>query len=389
MYYYSAIGDTSAINLPVDVSGVIADGNTTQQVSVHALLCMLDIDRNEDPIIQGCTLTPAVDPENTQPGEQDNRYFLITLLARGEADCDGGTCTARALVADRIGAFAPGSGEGGSPAPLVTRSNFPPTGAAEIVPNPNGGGVGVPISAWMNANSSCPQQVVVDAETGSWATCEAHEWYGVDIMPDDFKCPTANCACGSQEKLLSHSANGNNGSSLGIDLVADPLFPCDLFDMMFHVPKYEADGVTINQESVDFVKYVYAQERITDCSSLDENSSGIIWVSGTTCSVNANTQVGSIEHPVFLISAAGTTRFNGGASLFGILFITDVEVPTAKFNAVGSMTIYGQAIIDATLDQYQGTFQVVWLDTAIDGALENGGVGKVAGGWTDFHENWR
>jgi hypothetical protein len=383
MYYYS-FGATNPTNLPIDVAGVVVDGDPTQQVSMHALLCMLEIDRDADPIIQGCTTDPAL---------QDDRYFLITLLSRGETDCSGTgvnrQCSARALIADRIGSFSPGNGEGGSPAPLVTRSNFPPTGAAEIVPNPNGGGVGVPISAWMNANSSCPQQVVVDAENGSWATCEAHEWYGVDIMPDDFKCPTANCACGSQEKLLSHSANGNAGSQLGIDLVEDPFFPCDLFAMMFGVPKYEADGVTINEASMDFVKYGLAQEVLSDCSGLDETSSGIYWVSGNTCQINANTQVGSPDDPVLLVSAAGTTRFNGGASLFGILFVTDAEVSTAKLNAVGSMTIYGQAIVDATLDQYQGTFQVVYLEHAIDGALENGGVGKVAGGWTDFHENWR
>lgn len=381
MYYYSVGG---SVDLPIDVTDVITDGDDTQQVSTHALLCMLEIDRSQDPIVQGCT---------TDPDLQDDRYFLITLLSRGEADCSGTganrNCTARALIADRIGAFAPGGEDGGSAVPLVTRSNFPPTGAAEIVPNPNAGGVGVPISAWMNANPSCPDQVIVDAEEGSWATCERHEWYGVDIMPDDYKCPDANCSCGSNEKLLSQSANGNTPLGLGMDLVEDPTFPCDLFDMLFRVPKYNNDG-TINQESVDFVKYGLAQQPVLDdCSGLDETSSGIYWVSGPTCTINSNVQVGSIENPVLLISAAGTTRFAGGSSLFGILFVTDVEDSTAKLNAVGTMTIYGQAIIDATLDQYQGTFQIVYVDAAIDGALEPAGFGKVAGGWTDFHGDWR
>ncbi|NND56498.1 MAG: hypothetical protein HKN57_04535 [Xanthomonadales bacterium] len=385
MYYYSVGGST---DLPINVTDVVTGGDATQQVSMHALLCMLEIDQTQDPVIQGCTTDPAL---------QDDRYFLVTLLSRGEADCSGTggnrNCTARALVADRIGAFAPGGQDGGSAVPVVTRSNFPPTGAAEIVPNPNAGGVGVPISAWMNANSSCPNQLVLDADNGSWATCERHEWYGTDIMPGDAKCPTAQCECGSDEKLLSESANGNQRLGLGIDLVEDPAFPCDLFHMLFGVPKFEADGTTINQESVDFVKYVFADEVLDDCSGLDETSGvgskGVYWVSGDTCQINANTQIGTIDDPVMLISAAGTTRFSGGASLFGILFVTDVEVPTAKLNAVGTMTIYGQAIIDATLDQYQGTFQVVYVEEAIDGALEPGGVGKVAGGWTDFHENWR
>jgi hypothetical protein len=381
MYYYS-FGNVNPTNLPIDVTDVIIDGDGTQRVSTHALLCMLDIDLTQDPIVQGCT---------TDPDLQDDRYFLVTLLARGEADCSGGTCTARALIADRIGAFAPGGEDGGSAVPMVTRSNFPPTGAAEIVPNPNAGGVGVPISAWMNANPNCPDQVIVDAEEGSWATCERHEWYGVDIMPDDFKCPPqGSCTCGSNEKLLSQSANGNTPLGLGMDLVEDPTFPCDLFEMLFRVPKYETDGTTINQASVDFVKYGLAQQPVLDdCSGLDETSSGIYWVSGPTCYINAGVQVGTIDDPVLLISAAGTTRFAGGASLFGILFVTDVEIPTAKLNAVGTMTIYGQAIIDAELDQYQGTFQIVYVDAAIDGALEPAGFGKVAGGWTDFHDDWR
>lgn len=362
--------------LPIDAAGTLADA--TQGVNLYALLCMLDIDRDADPIIQGCT---------TDATTQDDRYYMITLLARGEADCDNGTCTARALIADKIGSFAPGGGEGAPNVPLTTRSTFPPTGTAEIVPNPNGGGEGVPTSAWMNANSACPNQAIVDPTGGSWATCERHEWYGTDIMPVDYACPTANCSCGSNEKRISYSEQGDQ--KISFDLVADDNFPCDLWQYMFGVPKYEADGVTINDESVDFVKHGLAKEVLSDCSSLDENSSGIYWISGNTCSVNSNTQIGTAEEPVILISAAGTTRFNGGAKLFGVLFVTDVEDANADFDAVGSMTIYGAAVIDATLAQYQGTFQIVYLENVLETAFGEGGFGDVAGAWSDFHLDWR
>ena len=373
MYYYSVDGST---NLPIDVSGVLADA--TQNVNLHALLCMLDIDRDADPIIQGCT---------TDPDKQDSRYFMVTLLARGEADCDGGTCTARALIADKIGSFGPGGGEGGPNVPLTSRSTFPPTGTAEVVPNPNGGGVGVPISAWLNANEGCPSDPPVDPTGGSWSTCERHEWYGIDILPDDYKCPTTNCACGQQEKRLSWSEQGDQ--RVGIDIVPDENFPCDLWAYMFGVPKYEADGLTINDESVDFVKYGVAQEVLTDCDSLDENSHGVYWVSGSLCKVAANRQIGSAETPVFLISAAGETQFNGGASLFGTLMVTDVENAAAKLDAIGTMTIYGAAVIDGALGQYNGTFQIVYVESILDSVLETGGFGAVSGGWSDFHQDWR
>lgn len=370
MYFYSD-GTTNADGmpiLPIDVSGLLADA--TQQVSAHALLCMLEIDRDLDPIIQGCT---------TDPAKQDERYFMVTLAARGEADCDGGTCTAKALITDKVGSFGPGDSDGSGGVPLTTRSNFPPTGTAEIVPNPNGGGVGVPISAWMNTNPDCPNQVIVDAEEGSWSTCERHEWYGVDRMTADFKCPGNNCSCANDEKRLSW-VDGND-EHFGIDLVEDDDFPCDLFLSTF--------GVKKDAEGIDFVKNGLAKEVLDDCDSLDENSFGVYWVSGPTCNVSANTQIGSAKAPVFLISAAATTRFNGGASLFGVLFVTDAEVDTAKFDAVGTMTIYGAATIDAELAKYQGTFQIVYVDSILNKVLSSGGVGNVAGAWSDFHDDWR
>ncbi len=376
MYYYSfgtvdAAGNAKDLTeLPIDVGGLLADA--TQQVSLYALLCMLDIDREKDPIIQGCTLAAS---------DQDTRYHMVTVLARGEADCDGGTCTAKALITDKIGSYGPGGGDGGGGVPLTTRSNFPPTGNAEIVPNPNGGGIGVPISAWMNTNTECLNQVVVDAEEGSWSTCERHEWYGVDIMPGDYKCPGAssNCDCGNKEKKLSW-AKGKD-THFGIDLVEDDGFPCDLFLQYF--------GVNKDPEGIDFVKTTLAKEVLDDCSSLDENSFGVYWVSGPTCIVNANTQVGSSKAPVFLISAAGLTRFNGGATLFGVLFVTDAEISGAEFQAIGSMTIYGAAVIDGVLGKYSGTFQVVYVDTLLATAMQTGGLGNVAGGWADFHADWQ
>jgi hypothetical protein len=256
----------------------------------------------------------------------------------------------------------------------------PLLGTVEIVPNPNGGGIGVPISTWANANPSCPDPLAadpVDPVSGSFSTCERHEWYGVAEFPDDFKCPTATCSClKTEDKLLSY-ADGNE-KILGIDVVVDPAFPCDIFKYTFGVAKADYTQV---RDSVD------ATHRLSSCDSLNEDSAGTYWISGPSCDIPTNKTVGSVDAPVLLISATADTQVHG--SLFGILFVTDAENPAAEFTGNGKGTIYGAAVMDAEMDHFNGTFQIVYLDDVVDKALEKSLFGSVQGGWTDFHASWQ
>ena len=363
--YYYVDPDSGSTELPVNTTAIL-DGDT-EQVTVEALLCVLDVVVDADVPVQGCVTDPA-----TAVGIGDGTYFMVTLLARGEADCENGVCNAEALVSEQVSNFGAAAG-GNTPAvPLTTKSSFPPSGTAEVVPNPNSGGVGVPISVWMNANGSCPNGTVVDPSSGSWATCEMHEWYGSDTMPDDYACP-GTCSCSQAESI---SYTHSNDDTLGIDLVADPAFPCDLFQFYFGVPR----------SSYTIVKG-YSQI-ISNCDSLGPESEGIYWVSGAECRINANTQVGSPEAPVMLISAATLTRMNGGAKVYGTLFITDVEDSAAELQSNGTNTVYGSVIVDGILGSYLGTFQVVWNENTTNKAGAGGGLGSVLGGWSDFHADW-
>jgi hypothetical protein len=199
-----------------------------------------------------------------------------------------------------------------------------------------------------------------------------HEWYGVDEMPEDVAC-TGNCSCSRSESISYTHANED---ILGIDLVADPAFPCDLFQFYFAVPR----------DDYAIVKG-YSQV-ISSCDSLGPNSFGIYWVSGSECRINSNTQVGSPGAPVMLISAAGLTKLNGGAEIYGTLFVTDVEDPEAELQSNGNNTVYGSVIVDGILGSYTGTFQVVWNDNTTKKAGVSGGLGAVIGGWSDFHRDW-
>ena len=117
---------------------------------------------------------------------------------------------------------------------------------------------------------------------------------------------------------------------------------------------------------------------------------GTIWVDGSvdTCKLTS-VVVGSPEHPVFLISAAELTSLAGNAIVYGVLFVTDVEGNTGEYEATGVNTLYGAAIIDGVMGNFNGTYQIVYNDNLVERATQTGSLGKIYGGWTDFHEDWR
>jgi len=365
LYYYS-FGNSTFV--PIDTDNKIPGANET--VGVQALLCLLNVDFGAATPVQGCSTNTTDDSVDTFV---DGSHYMITLLARGRGDCVGTDCKSEALVSEQMSNFGAVAGGQAPSVPLTTKSTFPPSGSAEVVPNPNSGGVGVPVSVWMNANTSCPSGAVVDPSSGSWATCEMQEWYGEDSMPDDYTC-NGNCSC-SKDEALSYTHAGTN--ILGIDLVADPNFPCDLFSFYFGVPK----------TSYELVKS-YAKV-LSNCDTLGPNSTGIYWITGSECRINSNTVVGAPHAPVMLISAAATTRLNGGANIYGILYITDSENANAELNVNGNNTVYGQVVVDATLASYNGTFQVVYNENTIGKASGGGGLGTLIGGWADFHPSWQ
>jgi hypothetical protein len=357
-YFYFSSGAT---NVALDTNAILA--GSSQQVTIQALLCKLVVSEFTSPPVQGCS---------KDPDSADESRYMITILARGEADCDAGVCRAEALVAESLASYGVLSGGTAPGVPLTTRTNWPPSGNAEIVPNPNGGGVGVPVSVWLNGNPNCAGQDTVDPGGGSWATCELHEWYETEQVPENLECP-GNCSC-SKEESLSYTSGTDD--IIGIDLHIDDAFPCDLFTSYFGIPKTQYEAIKSQAQVID------------DCSELGPNSYGTYWVTGPVCHIGANTVVGSAHAPVMLISAASTTRFNGGTKLFGILYLTDVEDPAAVIESSGGNTIYGAVIIDATIGAFTGTFQLIYIESVARLVAATGGIGSLAGGWTDFHRDW-
>ncbi len=361
LYFYSSGGSTF---LPINTD-VIVPGDT-ETVDVEALLCVMVVDFEAGIPVQGCST-------ETAPEDGRNLYYMVTILSRGGADCNAGVCNAEAQLREQVANYGALAGGNAPAVPLTTRSSFPPSGAAEVVANPNAGGVGVPQSVWMNANENCPTGVqIANPETGSWATCQYHEWYEQESIPADVACQ-GSCSCSVPESL---STTIGNEVILGTDLNFDPEFPCDLFQFFFGVDK------------TDYALVKSLAQVISDCETLDENSFGIYWVTGPVCNIKANTEVGSVGAPLLLISAAELTRMNGGATIFGMLYVSDAEVATASVESRGNNVVYGATIVDAALGSYNGTFQVIYNEKLVKLSGGQGGLGNVIGGWSDFHPDW-
>jgi hypothetical protein len=198
---------------------------------------------------------------------------------------------------------------------------------------------------------------------------------------------------GGEDRVLSYTDRGNE-RILNFDIVPDENFPCDLFVYTFGIDKANYKAVK---------DLVPPGNRLTDCSSLDENSEGWFWVSGERCDLppqvgSANSVTGE-RKAVFLVSAAKITRANAKVNFFGVLFVTDAEYADkgyscgdrsqCGFAGNGGATVFGAAVMDAEMRHFRGNFSIVYIDFLVNGASAIGGIGSVAGGWTDFPPVWR
>ena len=362
-YYYNDA--TTGFDITGITSASELEGVTSR---LTANMCQVDLDSPETCVALG-TSTPG------------GIFMIVTLMGYGYSDCtdidDTTTCQGAAAISKPAGNW---KALGGSPTvPLVTKSVFPPNGTANVVPNPNGGGVGVPISAWVNNNSGfddpvtgtqCDADAVAILSSGTWNTCEMQEWYEREAIPDGVACDQPTCSCTTAESI-SYRASGT--TVIGIDVVKDDTaFPCDLFHTFFGV------------RDTNYTNFKPNATVLPDCSSLDANSTGIYWISGADCTIVGGTIVGSPDDPIVIISAALNTHLAGGVSIFGFLYVFDGEEPLADFTGAGSSSIYGALIVDAEMDKFTGTINVVYAPDVLEKASDFGGYGAINGGWRDF-----
>ncbi|MGY3893119.1 PilX N-terminal domain-containing pilus assembly protein [Aeromonas enterica] len=235
----------------------------------------------------------------------------------------------------------------GTPAaPLTVAGGMAVGGNFTIVANPNGGGLGVPLSVWTSGN--------VDLITGTGQTCHQGDYDG-------------GCSANISQKGDKQSDIKDNDTS----------FPTDLVWYLFN-EKDDANGWA-NLEA-------RATQRLTDCSSLGPASTGLIIVDGD-CKPSAN--VGSETAPVILIVRNGNLAVNGNTVLYGLVFAYSSNPAAAGTDVklTGGAIVHGAMVSNYQLGNANGTYDAKF-DASVLSNISNGAafqvVNQVPGSWRDW-----
>ena len=300
-------------------------------------------------------------------GTDSGRYVIATSAAPGSvrptyqiiAEGASKDALARAVVRQGI-YFYTADGVAQIP-PLMATGPVQLDGHLTLVPHPNSGGPGVPVSLWSKVGLDA-------APTASIASCQLGEYMA------------ANHQC-------SASPTGQRSGSQGLDRVdhaAD--FPEDVFQYVFGIPSASYGSVKA-QATV-----------LPDCSHLATHTArretGIFWITGD-CDIGNHT-VGQADAPIQLVVESGDISMQDGAAFHGML-LSFGPPPGPTYNA-GAISIQGRATLfgslisnDATaMDlRVNGTFHLVYSQ-AVHEALGNPTNSQfkvmttIPGSWADF-----
>ena len=298
-------------------------------------------------------LVATRDPATGGP-RQDAVYTLIAASRAGDNTGEGMVRQSFKLLALLAGT---------PDAPLIVAGGVALGGNFNLAANPNGGGPGVPLSVWTNAD--------VDGG-GAYATCHIEE-YDRDGTCDT-GADTGQLSQKGNEGLDILDVDGNKGVNPD-----SPYFPDDMFEYVFGVPAANWQDFKANN--------VPADHQLNSCASLDAQSSGIYWVDGDC---NIQTQIGTTEAPLILVIQEGDLTMNASAKVFGLIFSFDAPdngVGPGSIKINGTATMNGSFMANHTVDLANGTFNARYDSTVLQNLAEsdaNKVVGKVPGSWADY-----
>ncbi len=351
-------------SLPLDRRLTSVGNGFGANYGVGAVICMVKTPaQSTDPT--ECTTNPAL----------SSGTVVITLVSTATIKGESAKTTITTTIGRSSSLYAPTNKP-----PLVASGTVGTSGTFNLVPNPNAGGTGVPVSVWTREpvkNTGTPQTCYFDTflRNPSGNKAPISEGSNPPIVTCDY------CDCPANADSLSFTVPGNSGTQ-GIDIVdVDPTtpqctssvtsgckpnkdiqpgeFPCDLFQYTFGDKAWiDTDGdhfcesrlgasVTANTPTgsrtykigedenyllakatyicpntnapyYNDLKYLTSATIVASCSTiLNSSATGMIWDQQGT---SLKTQVGTPDAPVALIED-GTEQITAGARLFGLLFV--------------------------------------------------------------------
>ncbi|MBL4631952.1 MAG: hypothetical protein JKY14_12645 [Paraglaciecola sp.] len=205
-------------------------------------------------------------------------------------------------------------------APLMVKDGFNPAGHFEIATNANGRGGQLPLSVWSD-------KAVVLSGTLS---------HSCNI--DDFN--VGQCQ--------SHALSDHSQKTADV-LDSSATFPVALVSYLFNIPL--ADWGNVKQ---------LAKSQFTDCQSLDHQSVGLIWISGT-CAIGLTQQIATKAKPIILVVSDGDLKLDKAAIIYGLVFSFNSHSPSnLQVNMQDEALIVGALVSNYQLGQNGETIRVVY-----------------------------
>lgn len=320
-------------------------------------------------------VTRAAAAGSARPGE--GVYELIA-----DARSQDGSAVARVRKALRFHPYLAHRPE----APLLVAGRLAIDGSLNIVAHPNGGGPGVPLSAWTRE----------DLQLGGAQTCHLAEYLSSDagqtvqIEPGGLSlrlCPACRCPAGRDLQLSGAGREGidildvdgaSRGGPVTMDLNPDSRrFPADVFEHVFGMP--QTDAYLLRDQA----------QPLADCAALNAASAGLYWLRGD-CGVPADASVGSLASPVLLIVEDGAFTLGAHAALIGVVFLLQQDEGHRVQLDTGAI-VHGALLSNRSVD-LGATMASVRYEAAVLAVLNRGGaqaaagVAEVPGTWTNYRQ---
>lgn len=295
-------------------------------------------------------VTETADFVIATPDAADAIGLTYTIVAEGTSEDASGSAVVKQ------GVYFYSSGGAGDAPPMMGTGNVPLNGNFTVVPNPNSGGTGVPVSIWSKA--------VIDVPSGSAATCQLGEY------------TLAGGNCSATSKISSSAGKG-------ADIVDNSAtFPDDVFKYIFGVPT-DSYGIVKAQATV-----------LADCSNL-AGKTGIVWITGA-CDISSGTTIGSETSPIQLVVESGDFTLGPNSTFYGMLVAfgpppgPNYHAGDIKANA--NSKFYGSMVSNDVDDMgviINGTFDLIYSQSVSDifggpGNPQFKVMTRIPGSWADF-----